>query len=189
MLQFRNLQLLLLILILASCYKAEKNESVNVEAELQNLTDKNEYLEYIYTIDQEIRGEKSSELLLEFGENSEEYKNFLFKMDSIDGLNYKRIELFLENFDYPDKKAFSKNATLTPWLVIHHNLDLEKRLKNFDILHKAYQNENLSISQFDLYLRRTYNIKHSKKIAWEGAYNPVEKIEWMIKELELKPME
>ncbi|MFN2262309.1 MAG: DUF6624 domain-containing protein [Psychroflexus sp.] len=182
----KKIFLILILIISQSCKKSIDKKSVDVEYEIENLkttTDKNNYLEYIYDLDQKIRNGESSELLVNFGESSIQYQNFLFKMDSIDNLNYERIDLFLMNFNYPNKDSVSKKAVSSPWLVIHHNSDNKKRKKHFKKLLQAYENENIDVDQFDLYLRRTYRIEFGENLSWEGAYNPDDKIDWMIKEM------
>lgn len=174
---------------LLGCQQYNKNEEIDVDKEiaaLQSLSEKETYLESIFRSDQDIRNGEDSELLLKYGKNSKELQTFYKKMDSIDRLNLKRVETYLAQFEYPDKEAFSQNATITPWLVIHHSSNLQTRKEYFKILKQSYFNGDINSNQLDLYLGRTYQIKNGKYPAWEGPYKPDEKINWLIKELNLE---
>lgn len=181
--------LMLTLMVFSSCKEVEKKEAANIDDEisvLKNNDQKTLYLEMILNVDQSIRDGKSSEIMLEHGQNSREYQEFIDEMDSIDDLNFKRIDQYLKTFGYPDKDSVTDYALDAPWLVIHHNLNNSKRKKHFSRLHKAYKEGNINSEQFDLYLSRTYNIEFSDYPRWEGAYKPDDKIKWMIKELDLQ---
>lgn len=176
-------------MFIGSCQKTTKKHIVNVEQEISKLNNakaKSDYLENIFTLDQNIRNGKEADLLNKYGINSKEIREHKFEMDSIDKLNYRRIESYLERYGYPSKDSVSKIASYVPWLVIHHNSDNSKRKKYFKTLRKAYVNEDINTGQFDLYLRRTYYIEFGQFPKWEGAYDPNEKIEWLIKALKLE---
>ena len=171
------------------CHKIDKKIKINIEQELADLnssTDQENYLKSIQESDQKIRNGKSSELLLKYGENSSELQNFYFKMDSIDQLNLKRIEKYLQEFGYPDKDTFSPEANIAPWIVIHHSTNIQERKKFYPILQKAYINQNINPNQLELFLGRTYQLEFGKYPASEGAYKQDEKINKMIKDLNLK---
>lgn len=134
----------------------------------------------IFDLEQNIKINNDVELNLGTEAEREHYKI----MDSIDRLNYGRIDLYLNTFGYPDKDSVSTQASATPWLVIHHS-NLSKRLRHYITLNKAYKNGNIDVMQFDLYLGRTYQMKFGKHPKWEGPYKPEEKIEWLINELKI----
>lgn len=185
----KNIILILSLIALSGCQQYDKDEEVDVDQEIAGLkthTEKEKYLVSIFRLDQNIRNGESSEILLKYGENSEELRRFYKKMDSIDRLNMKRVESYLDQFEYPDRESFSQNAIITPWLVIHHSSDIKTRKKYFQVLKRAYQNGNLTSNQFDLFLGRTYHIKNGKYPSWEGPYKPDEKIDWLIDELDLE---
>lgn len=179
----------LLMIFLISCKEVDKKEDISIDEEfafLKNNTDKENYLENIFRLDQEIRNGESSELLLKYGKNSKKLSAFRQKMDSIDNLNLLRIELYLEKFNYPSRDSMSEIAVITPWVVIHHS-DIENRYKNFNTLYKAYQNKNLKAGQFQMFLERTYLMEYGIWPKFQNPYQPEEKINSLIKKLNLQP--
>lgn len=176
------------LIALFGCQEVDKKEAVDVSSEiaaLKSISDQAKYLEAIYQSDQGIRNGESSEILLEYGEDSEELQAFYHKMNSVDQLNLERIDGYLEKFGYPELDSFSRNANLAPWLVIHHETQPQIRNEYFTILKQAYESGNMSSTQFEIYLGRTYQIINGKYPASEGSYKVEEKIRWLIEELEL----
>ena len=170
------------------CDKINEKKSVDVNqeiAELKSSSDKESYLEYIYKTDQDIRDERSSEIVLKHGKNSTEYQNFVFQIDSIDKLNLKRIDLYLSTFGYPSKDSVSNFALTAPWVVIQHSTDIQDRKRFFPVLKNAYENKKINSDQFELYLGRTYQFEFGKYPSSEGAYQIDDKINRLIKELNL----
>lgn len=53
------------------------------------------------------------------------------------------------------------------------------------MLARAYQEDQIDVDKFDLYLRRTFSYEFGYIPTWEGSYNPDDKIEWMMAELGL----
>lgn len=184
----KRILLLFTLIVILCCEKSINKDTVNIDNEISKLINNSEkisYLEMIYNLDQNIRDGEGSEIFLKYGQNSSEDLAFGERMDSIDNLNFERIDLYLRTFGYPDKDSVTEIALATPWLVIHHNSNNSKRKKHFKLLYKAYQDKNIDSDQFDLYLRRTYNIEFGEFPRWEGAYKPEDKINWLIKELGL----
>lgn len=187
--RIRRLFLIFGLITLIGCKKVEEKKPVNVEheiAELKSLSDKEDYLEYILETDQNIRDERSSEIFLKYGENSSEYHNFNYIMDSIDQLNLKRIDIYLKTFGYPSVDSVSRNASIAPWIVIHHTTDVEQRKKYFNYLYNAYKDKNISSDYFEGYLGRTYQFQFGNYPSGEGAYNMDDKINGLIKKLGLE---
>lgn len=189
-----NLTFLLLIFLSFSCQKNEPKHpednsekvrsAVNIELNrLKSNADKNEYLEFIYDTDQGIRSEIYKDLVWIYGENSKEKTYHSLLMNSLDDLNYVRIENYLERFGHPEKENFSDKAVNAAWVVIHHTTDLSKRKKHLQTLYQAYQKENLSADRLDLYLRRTYNAAFGNFPTSEGSYQIEDAIEKMMREL------
>lgn len=128
---------LLLILFLSSCNtnseeKVSITKKINISEEvssseknlikeeikkLTNYSDKNKYLKMIFDLDQNIRINNNAEL----NPGSPAERAHYRKMDSIDRLNYGRIDLYLNTFGYPDIDSVSSQASATPWLLIHHS--------------------------------------------------------------------
>tara|TARA_R110000868_G_scaffold411291_1_gene702876 strand:- start:3359 stop:3928 length:570 start_codon:yes stop_codon:yes gene_type:complete len=180
---------LYLILLFLSCQENTSYQPVDVKKEIAELKTKSEkisYLEKIYKIDQDIRDGKSSDLILKYGIESPEILEFYSKMDSIDKLNLERIEIYLKEFGYPDSTYVKIEAKIAPWLVIQHSTDIDKRKQFFPILYTAYNEGNIDTDQIEMYLGRTYQMVFGKYPFGEGAYDPNEKINRLIKELNLK---
>lgn len=177
----------LLLVTFTGCKDDKKEVDVEQEiAALKSFSEKEQFLETIFTTDQAIRNGESSEVLLKYGEHSKEVKSFRHRMDSVDQLNLKRIDLYLKTFEYPDKSVFSESASIAPWIVIHHAAKVRTRNKYFPILKKAYENKDLTPNQFELYLGRTYQMKNKKYPTTEGPYRSEDKINRLIKELDLE---
>lgn len=177
-----------LILLFLSCQDNPSYQTIDVKkeiAELKTHSEKISYLEKIYKIDQDVRDGKSSELILKYGIGSPEVLEFYSKMDSIDKLNLERIKVYLNEFGYPDSTYVTREAKITPWLVIQHSTDINKRKEFFPILYTAYSKGNIDTDQFEMYLGRTYQMEFGNYPFGEGAYDPKEKINRLIKELNL----
>ena len=185
----RSIILFFSIIIIFSCQENDKKEEINISHEiagLNSISEKEKFLEKIYTADQGIRNGESTELLHKYGKDSKELQEFYQKMISIDKLNLKRIDLYLNEFDYPDRESFSQKANSAPWLVIHHSTDIQTRNKYFKILREAYHGNAINSDQFELYLGRTYQMEFGKYPTQNGPYQPDDKINRLIKELNLE---
>ncbi|GGW93522.1 hypothetical protein [Salegentibacter mishustinae] len=185
----RRIFLTFSLIIIFSCQENEKTQKIDIAKEIMGLTsssDQEAFLERIHKTDQDIRNGESSEILLKYGKNSKELQKLYRKMDSVDQLNLKRVDLYLNTFQYPDKKRFSHSANIAPWLVIHHSSDINTRNKYFQILKKAYLDNDINSNQFELYLGRTYQLKTGDYPTQEGAYKSEDKINRLIKELSLE---
>jgi len=177
------------VITLMACQKTGKTKQLNVSEEiagLENISDREKYLESIQDSDQSWRDSKGSEIVLEYGKDSREYQQFLSKRDSIDQLNFKRIRLYLKEFGYPDADSVSGNASVAPWLVIQHMTDVEDRKEYFPYFNRAYKERNIEPNQFEMYLGRIYQFQFGEYPAWEGKYVADEKIQWLIEELHLE---
>jgi hypothetical protein len=176
--------LLIIIVFLFSCNSENEQNTVNINQEissLSNYSEKNDYLEMILDLDQNIRRNNDAEL--QPGSKAE--RAHYLKMDSIDRLNFERIDLYLNTYGYPKKDSVSSNASMAPWIVIHHS-NYNKRIKHFNVLIEAYKTGDIDLTQFDFYLGRTYQMKFGEYPTWEGPYKLEEKVEWMIQELGLE---
>jgi predicted methyltransferase MtxX (methanogen marker protein 4) len=86
-------------------------EVENEIRKLETTNDKKIYLEQILEKDQAVRdGEKSAELMLKYGKDSEEYIKVQLKQDEI---NLIKIEKYLEIHGYPEKEM-GDMATTAP---------------------------------------------------------------------------
>lgn len=179
----KNTILLTLIVLALACNKRNKGKVIDITPEINSLSsysEKNEYLEMIYDLDQNIRINNEAALTLGTKAHDKHGKT----RDSIDDLNYKRIDFFLQKYGYPHIDSVSKKASSIPWLIIHHS-NLNDRLKHFRILREAYKDGSIDIMQYDFYLGRTYQMKFGKYPKWDGPYKPEDKVNWLIKELDI----
>ena len=191
MIKIIHIKRILLCLALCSLGCKDKTSEnplpINEEiAALKTIGQKNDYLEKIHQADQDIRDGRDSELVLKYGLDSPEVKSFYSKMDSIDALNLEKIELYLKEFGYPNKDSVTTEAAIAPWIVIHHSTDVDKRKGFFTDLFQAYNDGFINTDQFELYLGRTYKLEFGTYPFGEGAYDPIEKINRLIEELNLK---
>ncbi|RTE52284.1 hypothetical protein EHW67_19065 [Arenibacter aquaticus] len=85
-----------------------------------------------------------------------------------------------------DARASVGEAAMALWIVIHHSTDVDKRKGFFSVLYQAYNNGFINTDQFELYLGRTYKLEFGTYPYGEGAYDPNEKINRLIEELNLK---
>ncbi len=108
--------ILILSLYLVSCNSVDHEGSANINQEiirLSNYAEKNEYLEMIFDLDQNIRKNNDAELKPDSKAEQAHYH----KMDSIDNLNFKRIDLYLKTYGYPERDSVSSKALSAPWIV------------------------------------------------------------------------
>ncbi|MBK6667644.1 MAG: hypothetical protein IPG48_16230 [Saprospiraceae bacterium] len=83
-----------------------------------------EYLERIYNLDQNIR-EEGANILQKTGDRSIEYVNNRDSTMRLDEINLAKIETYLAKYGHPTSKTHTSVATMTPWLIIHHNPSME----------------------------------------------------------------
>ena len=79
-----------------------------------------------------------------------------------------------------------QDAAMVPWLVIHHNTDLSQRNSYFSMLQEAYQNEDISSTQFCLYLGRSHEFAFGNRLQMESPYTEEDEIMALIKALDLE---
>ncbi len=173
-------------IMLSSC-----SEKVSIDQEyfkreieaLQTTQQKQEYLEAIFKIDQDVRDD--STLILKYDKESPEYSKHYEKMRLVDEMNLQKIEAYLNQFGYPSRDAMSEIALFTPYVVIHHSSTTEDRRRNFPFLKEAYKDGNLSESSFSMYLARWYQMEFNERLDMRGSYKEKDKIRRMLDSLSL----
>lgn len=180
------------LIIICSCTgKDENNEYLirEIEKEIQKLDKPSKrinYLEGILKDDQKVRNsEKSAELVVEFGIESSEYMEYTKEQWKQHKINLIKIEKYLEIHGFPDKQM-GENATLAPWMVIHHSQGYETRERNFSIIYEAYLKGNIDESEISFFLGRMYEIRNGKRLKMENPYKLLDEIDQLIKELNLE---
>lgn len=66
-----------LLILNTGCHRSHFNEISTTEKEvaaLESITQKRDYLENIYKLDQEVRGDRSSEIMIKHGKDSQEFR-------------------------------------------------------------------------------------------------------------------
>lgn len=175
----------ILVFLIFNC----KEEAVhNYQAEIDRLstyTLQSEYLEKIYQLDQNVRTE-GSESLHKTGDKSVEHKNNNDSVMKIDRINLAKLETYLSKHGHPSLKTHTKEATIVPWIVIHHNPSKETSKKHFKMLYQAYKKGDIDGNAFTLYLGRFYSIVYNKRLDLESPYREEFEIDTLVKALDLQ---
>lgn len=183
---------LLLLLALWGCSGPSSSEtelSAAIDQEVQALTtveDHKQYLEQIEADDQGIRqGNRGAMLKLQYGEDSEEYREYVQSFMAQDARNLLKIQAYLDQHGYPQWTEVGYQAASTPWLVVHHSSDPALRNSFFELFYRAYRNGNIDDNQFTMYLNRTYALLHGDLLTLESPYTTQEQIDTLVKLLDL----
>ena len=160
-----------------------------IENEIQQLKTANAkkiYLEKILEDDQAVRdSEKSAELMLKYGKDSEEYMEYVKTQWKQDEINLIKVEKYLEIYGYPGKEL-GDMATTTPWMVIHHAQGYETRERNFEKVYGAYLKGDIDDGAISFYLGRMYQMKNGERLRMESPFKAEDEINQLIKELNLE---
>ncbi len=119
-----------------------------------------EFLEYIWDIDQGIR-KTETHTIKEFGYGSAEHDSILTKWVGIDRYLFNSIREYLSIYPYPKKNDFGWYANSVPILVFHHVAgtpeDIDLKRLYFPIFFSAYKKHDISENQIWMYLYRLYS--------------------------------
>jgi hypothetical protein len=183
-----KLILMIALVLIISCKSSkEASNSENSIGNLKTIENKRSFLEQILKDDQMVRdSEKSYNLMVKYGKDSKEYLEYFEAQWKQDAINLQKIEDYLKAFGYPKKAELGEDAAITPWLVIHHTGDIDKRNRNFEYLYKAYLTGDIDDSQITMYLGRTHRISFSEEFEIEGEYQLEKEINQLIQKLGLK---
>lgn len=190
--KIRKIILAIIVISIFGC-NGEVNQSgeqlKEIENEIRKLETTNAkkiYLEQILEEDQAVRdGEKSADLMLKYGKDSEEYMEYLKAQWKQDEINLIKIEKYLEIHGYPEKEM-GDMATTTPWMVIHHSQGYETRERNFEKVYEAYLKGDIDDGAISFYLGRMYEMKNGERLRMESPYRAEDEINQLIKELNLE---
>lgn len=153
---------------------------------LVTFEDKKRYLEQILIDDQRVRqGDESTEIILNYGYDSEEYLDYSKSMVKQDEINFMKVEKYLEIHGYPDKK-FGSSATTAPWMVIHHSQGYDVRERNFEKVYEAYLKGDIDDGAISFYLGRMHQLKCGYRYRMENPYRAEDEINILITELNLE---
>ena len=188
----KSLKLVLigLIFLSTSCKNRTLEDNHYSKEILQLVTDdsKKQFLENVLEDDQRVRdNERSAHLMLTYGKGSPQHMEYVQAQWKQDEINLKKIEEYLEVHGYP-KKELGKEATLAPWMVIHHAQGYEVRERNFKEVYGAFLNGDIDDGAISFYLGRMYQIKCGKRLDMESPYRAEDEINQLIQELDLEEM-
>ncbi|HFA47851.1 MAG TPA: hypothetical protein ENJ95_02395 [Bacteroidetes bacterium] len=188
--KFDKFILIVFLILFCGCAEKTKKEISAIEEEISQLNsieDKKLYLEKILEDDQAVRNsEKSAELMLKYGNDSEEYMEYVKTQWKQDEINLHKIEAYLKKFGYPKNDEMGKNAVTAPWIVIHHQTDTGIRNRNFEILYKAYLNGDIDDTAMSFYLGRTYEFTFRERFKMESPFKSEDEINKLIEKLNLE---
>jgi hypothetical protein len=160
-----------------------KPEDENLQ--LESILDKRNYLESIFKDDQKVRSEKGSEIMIEHGKDSEEFRAYINTQIKQDEQNLNKIEAYLKNYGHPVRSEVGEIAAITPWSVIHHSQGYEPKKRNFEALYKAYKNNDIDDGQISMLLGRMYLIKNGERSRKGSPLKSADEIKQLIEELGL----
>ncbi|MFY0599460.1 MAG: hypothetical protein JXR03_07290 [Cyclobacteriaceae bacterium] len=187
--------LIISFILSATACKSDKQQeqtpegwSQQIKNDIAAITDNDDlkgYLEYIYDLDQKVRKEES-QALKEHGRYSDEYPLAVENLLQVDNQNFQRIDAILAQFGYPSPDSVGRKAAQAPWIIVHRSKDYAYRIKHFPIIYDAYAKGNISDNAISRFLDGTYRIKFNRKFSMSGSYEKRQKIDELIKALELK---
>lgn len=143
-----------------------------------------EYLQDILSTDQEVRS-AISEMIENHGYDSEEHKKSEKAMSEVDEINLVKIEMYLDRFGYPTLKDHGSKACTAPYMVLHHQPDLDSRKRNFKYLYSAYESSDIDDHTLTFFLNRMYAMTYGERIEWDGPYLPEQELDTLFKSLNL----
>lgn len=182
-----NKILFFIFFFLVSCKDENLTNYQNEIDQLSTYKKQSEYLERIYNLDQNIR-EEGANILQKTGDRSIEYVNNRDSTMRLDEINLAKIEAYLAKYGHPTSKSHTSVATMTSWLIIHHNPSTETSKKHFKTLYQAYKNGNLEGGAFTLYLGRYYSIVYQQRLDLQSPYTEEFEVDTIVKALGLSKM-
>lgn len=179
---------LLIFTVCFSCQSDQKSESAGIIEEVKNLNSneaKQAYLEQVFSDDQAVRNGEGQEILIQFGQDSEEYRNHTQAQWDQDDLNLKKVEAYINIHGHPDRETLGETASITPWAVIHHSRDYHARDRNFETIYAAFLNDNIDDGALSFYLGRMYRMKFGERLKMESPFTIQDELKTLIEKLDL----
>jgi len=179
--------LLIIIFSVLGC-KSESSQTKKSPfkiSDLNSVEKQSAFLMDIFNKDQQVR--KDEKLAVKtFGYDSPQHKSAINILMNTDDKNLVLIEEYLSAHGHPIRDTHGREATDTPWLVIHHaGMQEDIRKKHFSTFYKAYQDGQIHGNALTMYLNRMYNLKFNTHIEWNRPYKEEEEIDTLIKSLSL----
>lgn len=142
------------------------------------------YLEKIYRKDQKVR-KAEQKAIQNFGYNSKEHLAAKHDFMQSDLINFAKIEQYLKTYPYPGMNQEGAEASSAPFIVIHHNMNLDYRNKHFKSLYEGWKKKNLTDGQLALYLNRSHKIKFGEMFNMPNPFTREAQIDSLAKRLKL----
>lgn len=157
----------------------------NSMARLDTVEKQTAFLMDIFNKDQQVR--KDEKIAIQnFGMNSPQHEAAINALMTTDEINLQAIESYLKTHPHPIREQHGREATDTPWLVVHHAVGGKGlRKKHFPTFYKAYKDGEIYGNALTMYLNRLYNLEFNARIEWDRPYNEGEELDTLIKSLGL----
>jgi len=179
----------ILTFALFSCSGSENDGRASIVdsiEKLESVEQKKVFLEQVMQDDQAVRGSVGSELILKYGQNSDEHYAFFEAQVKQDEINLQKVEQYLKIHGYPNRAEMGETAANAPWTVIHHAQGYEARERNIKSIYLAYLDGNIESFAITLYLGRMYEMKNGKRLRMKSPYTAEDEITTLIRELNLE---
>ncbi len=184
------ISIFLCISLLYACKSDTQKQDVAADSisGLNTVDKQSSFLLDIFSKDQNVR--KNEKLVIQqFGMDSPEHRTAIDEVIETDEKNLQQIESYLKKYGHPNRKVHGREATDTPWLVIHHAASgTGVRRKYFPTFYKAFKDGHMYGDALTMYLNRMYNLKFNKRIEWNRPYSESEEIDTLIQSLKLGPL-
>jgi hypothetical protein len=177
---------LCILLISVSCTETPSQDPVMTEIKALDTNEKIQaYWEQLYELDQKYRKEESL-IQQQYGYESPEHKEIIATIMRVDQENLEKVRKAIPVLGYPDPAILGKDASYTPWAVVHHAQGLGVREEFFPVMYQAWKEQKLDGGAMALYLFRMYQMKSGETFKMEGAFREEDQIDTLITLLELE---
>lgn len=191
----KQLLFLVILVSLSACTKEldnngqENSENATIELktgfeDLKTIQEHRDFLESIWDLDQQVRKD-AERAVQQKGYHSREHKEIIQKMIETDKENLAKIEGYLAKFGPPRIDPLGELAAQTPFIVIHHSMNLEVKERNFPYIYDAWSKKNLETDEFIFYLDRFYDLKFGKRLKLKNPYTEEDQVRALVTELDL----
>lgn len=175
-----------LIVVVTTMFTARvKAQEMLPVKELQNHSQRQQFLENAFQYDQSLRHYQDSTLLAS-GFNSEANVQAVDSLHHAENRLSQLMDQYLRIYGYPEKDEYSEVACVAPCWILNHCNNLELKRKNFPVLYQAYKDENLARRRLIDFLETMYSQTYNKEF---NSYNIEERrLAELIKTLNLKKL-
>ncbi len=151
--------------------------------ELDTSEKRNQFLEDIYDVDQNIRKNRIQQENAHGYLSPEVRESYKIMMEE-DLKNIQLISAYLDRFGYPRQPAFTNKAIHAPYIVIHHTSGNEYRKKYFPMLYESHRRGDFKSLAF--FLGRMHDVEFGHFMSFENPYTETFEIEELTRALGLQ---